>query len=32
MRGACDFGVNFSSLLVGGVFGLIVGVPLSVNT
>jgi hypothetical protein len=26
------FGVSFSSLLVGGVFGLIEGVPLSVQT
>ena len=26
------FGVSFSSLLVGGVFALIVGVPLSVST
>jgi hypothetical protein len=26
------FGVSFNSLLVGGVFGLTVGVPLSVRT
>jgi hypothetical protein len=28
----CYFGVSFNSLLVCGVFGLTVGVPLSVNT
>jgi hypothetical protein len=30
--GDCYFGASFNSLLVGGVFGLIEAVPLSVRT